>query len=122
MPKFIHLRSTQGNGAVTIAYTVLSEVGHHEIARTRVFYALAKCSPRDNFCRRTGRVKSAGRLNSPRYVKDYIFTSYDDMKSHFLKYHPDHVEAPKVEDRPIGRSAAEAPSTWPTLLDSMGCV
>lgn len=33
-------------------------------------YAVSKCGPQDQFCKRMGRVKSEGRLNSPRFYKD----------------------------------------------------
>ncbi len=32
-------------------------------------WAAATCHPKDNFCKQTGRVKAAGRLNSPRHVQ-----------------------------------------------------
>jgi hypothetical protein len=62
MCKFIHIRTNRNNvkGGKTVAY---------EEADGVVVYAVAKCHERDNFCRRTGRVKAEGRLKSARYVK-----------------------------------------------------
>lgn len=62
MTKFIHLRSKDryGNphtrGGVTVAYV---PQGEHEVR-----FAIARCNSTDNYCRRKGRVKAAGRLNS----------------------------------------------------------
>lgn len=101
MPKFMHLRSTQGRGGVTIAFNM-------DTVTQTAFYAIARCNPKDNFCRRTGRVKAGGRLLSPKWVKDYKYVDYKDLKQHFLTYHPDHVVVPEVKDRSYGRSAVSA--------------
>ena len=57
---FIHRRPVvdgkiQNSGGYTIAYREVEN---------GVEYAIARCSPRDNFSREVGRVKSSGRLNS----------------------------------------------------------
>ena len=68
---FIHLYNhfqdgtRDNNGGVTIAYMV---DGHS------VRYAFAKCRTTDRFCKRMGRVKSQGRLNSPAQSFSFSFT------------------------------------------------
>jgi len=61
--KFLHFRQQtfKGDisnlGGVTVAYQKIRE---------GVFkMAYAHCHPKDNFCKATGRIKAAGRLNSP---------------------------------------------------------
>lgn len=59
--KFIHIRNKVGdkilnNGGTTIAYQGLDP--------DTVRYAVAHCSPRDNFSKRLGRIKAQGRLDS----------------------------------------------------------
>lgn len=64
--KFIHLREVDiyrggaidNRGGATVAYT---EQG------TAFEFAVARCSWQDNFNKRLGRTKAAGRLTSPRY-------------------------------------------------------
>lgn len=63
---FVHLRNTvkgqiSSTGGKTIAYRETADGG--------IEFALAKCSPNDNFNRAQGRVMAAGRLNSPRFVR-----------------------------------------------------
>jgi hypothetical protein len=55
--KYIHLRHQYDGlimptGGMTIAY---------DIDQDRVFYAVARCSVKDNFCRRIGRTVASGR-------------------------------------------------------------
>lgn len=62
---FIHLRNKVGAqvsnvGGKTVAYRETADGG--------IEFALAKCSPNDNFNRAQGRAKAAGRLNSPRFL------------------------------------------------------
>ena len=49
-----------GKGGVTIAY--------EEQENNTVKYAVAKCHETENFKKSQGRVKSAGRLNSPKHM------------------------------------------------------
>lgn len=59
---FHHIRNKnqpRGN-AVTLAMEVNEQ-------NQVVAWAEAKCHPKDNFCKHTGRVKAAGRLQSPKY-------------------------------------------------------
>lgn len=63
---FIHLRnrseSTVSNcGGATIAY--------RETDDGKIEFAIARCMPNENFSRKEGRVRSAGRINSPRLRK-----------------------------------------------------
>ena len=65
--KFIHLRAYQAKnsnpyllpkGGATIGYTV-EENGESD----KVLYVLAKCSPKDHFCKRIGRSIVEGRID-----------------------------------------------------------
>lgn len=66
-PRFLHYRSFDGKGKVesrsgaTIAY-VTNEDG-------TISWAAAFCHPRDNYCKRMGRVKASGHLKSPAYAE-----------------------------------------------------
>ena len=67
--KFIHLRNRDNNNRVTVkGGTTVAFTYENGIVR----FALAKCHERDNFCRRTGRVKAEGRLKSARYVREIL--------------------------------------------------
>lgn len=59
-------------GGMTLAYTFLQE-GY-------VRFAVAVCHPNDNFEKRIGRVKSAGRLRSAKYSFVGKFESMDDLR------------------------------------------
>lgn len=76
MCKFAHFRNFNesgdvfGNvievkGGVTVAYEETEDRNGNEI----VTYAVAHCSPRDNFCRKTGRVIAEGRLKAGKGVQ-----------------------------------------------------
>lgn len=72
---YIHLRpdsSRTNTNGLTIAYRPITD--------DKIEYAVAICSSRDNFCRRQGRIKSSGRLNSERYrvVKDMSVPDFRD--------------------------------------------
>jgi len=64
MVKFLHLRhpdengKPQNRGGMTVAYEEIFSI---------IYYAVAFCSEKENFNYSTGRVKAAGRLNSPKY-------------------------------------------------------
>ncbi len=61
---FHHVRDkTCPNGGKTLALELNSE-------GLVTAYAVAWCHEKDNFCKRTGRVKSAGRLKSRRYRRE----------------------------------------------------
>ncbi len=68
--KFIHLRAIEVGtgglrvscrGGLTVAFTPEPEGGYR--------IATAQCHERDNFNRKTGRIKAAGRLNSAKQSK-----------------------------------------------------
>jgi len=102
MPKFVHLRSTSGKGATTIAYSL-------DVEQQVCYFALARCNPMDNFCRRTGRVKSAGRLNSPNWVQEFKYEDLKQLRKHFETFHPDYQPIPVgLNDTSLGRSAVQA--------------
>lgn len=73
---YIHVRNRNHDGTIdnrggtTVAFREIPEVG--------IEYAYAFCSPRDNFSRHLGRVKSAGRLNSPKQRFVSLFP-YDEF-------------------------------------------
>lgn len=73
---YIHRRPVingviQNTGGYTIAYREV-EGG--------IEYALAFCSPRDNFSRHLGRIKAAGRLDSEHY-REFVAQSFEDFKN-----------------------------------------
>ena len=76
--RFMHYRNidvfgtVMPNGGLTVAYYEEGDVIH---------YAIAQCSIRDNFCRRTGNVKAGGRLNSKRYMRQF-HGSLSDFRMH----------------------------------------
>lgn len=75
--KYFHFRPRNGlnqvlPGGFTVAYRFNDAYGHYE-------YAMSRCSPEDNFCRKIGRVKAEGRLRSPRYLKHAPATSRDEF-------------------------------------------
>lgn len=60
--RFLHIRKFHnvddtllGKGGTTVAY---------EVDDDTIRFAIAKCSPRDNYCRKTGRVIALGRLQA----------------------------------------------------------
>ena len=74
--KFIHLRrrniedgSISNSGGVTVAFR---EVG------ANIEYAIARCSPYDNFSKKLGRIKAEGRLESDKYRKS-VHTDFNDF-------------------------------------------
>lgn len=75
---FKHVRGKNPDGTIsnmggmTLAYTFLSE-GY-------VKFAIAACHPNDNFEKRIGRVKSAGRLRSVKHSRIGKFESSDDLR------------------------------------------
>lgn len=75
---FIHLRARTQQG---ISNTGGSTVAYRETADGGIEYAEAWCNPSDNFCREQGRVKSAGRLNSPRYMRKVANISEKDFRA-----------------------------------------
>jgi hypothetical protein len=71
--KFIHLRRVRrnpdngnsillSNGGATIAYLVSDEV--RDDGTRGVYYAIAKCNEKDNFCKDLGRKIAAGRAEA----------------------------------------------------------
>ena len=61
--RFIHRRPTidgkiTNSGGCTVAYREVDD---------GIEYAVAYCSPRDNFSRKIGRAKAGGRLNSDKH-------------------------------------------------------
>lgn len=63
--KFYHIRNkAEPRGGLTVAM----ELDANELV---IGYAVAKCHERDNFVKRLGRVKAAGRLKSPQHRVDF---------------------------------------------------
>jgi len=88
-PFFMHYRHLlpkdgkmvlDNRGGVTIAYELEDAPGGH----TTVWYAFAECNELDNFCRKIGRDKAAGRLRSDRYrmllVMDKAAPRYHEIR------------------------------------------
>jgi hypothetical protein len=79
--KFIHIRNYQPRhpsettielsckGGTTVAYE-LDDAGGAGKATVR--YAVAHCSPRDNYCRATGRAVASGRLKSAKIPTSWV--------------------------------------------------
>lgn len=65
--KFLHIRNldiegnVMGKGGTTVAY-------ERQGAGVMKF-TVAKCCDTDNYCKKAGRVKSAGKMQSPKHVK-----------------------------------------------------
>lgn len=81
--KFLHLRSENNKGAVSIGYI---------IEGNKCTYTIAHCNPRDNFCRRIGRAICAGRLEKAlaKDLKFKEFESREELKQFLINtYHPD---------------------------------
>lgn len=63
--KFLHIRNRdpitgeyQAKGGITVAYLI----GPHKYGGTLIRYSVASCSRKDNFVKKYGRDKAAGRL------------------------------------------------------------
>ena len=64
--KFHHIRGYGPRGGLTIAY--------YQPVPGKIYYAEAHCHPKDNYNKKLGRMKAEGRLNSPRFVQQYLIT------------------------------------------------
>lgn len=69
---FLHFRvrnpatgAAQSRGGLTVAFVV-------DEAAKKITFAYAQCHGRDNYNKRLGRVKAAGRLSSPHYAQDFV--------------------------------------------------
>jgi hypothetical protein len=62
--KFLHFRRFDADGKLTArgGMTVAMHVENDNVTQ----YSAAFCHPKDNYCKHTGRVKAAGRLQSGR--------------------------------------------------------
>ena len=81
MIKFHHKRlpdlgtgTASGKGGATFAF--------EEVGKNQFTFACARCHEKDNFNKAQGRVKAAGRLNSPRYIRTFNGTR-DQLIQHF---------------------------------------
>ena len=84
--KYIHMRSEQHKGSVTIGYKV-----DHD--KKVVYYSKARCAPFDNFCRKIGRDICAGRFAVHGPEGEFKFDKYEDIKAYFLQeHHPDRFD------------------------------
>ncbi len=71
MIRFLHVRPQQDGkpttrGGVTVAYVFNPEMDQVD------HWAYARCSSKDNFCRKTGRIIAEGRLHSPRQSRKIL--------------------------------------------------
>lgn len=66
--RIIENGQVSGKGGFTVAFRQIEN---------GIEYAVARCHPNDNFVKKNGRVKAAGRLNSPRYVQKLILDTAD---------------------------------------------
>lgn len=79
--KYVHIRSEQGKGSVTIGY---------KVEGNKVFYTRARCAPFDNFCRKIGRDICAGRMAVHGPCAEFEFKEVGEIKKLiFEKEHPD---------------------------------
>lgn len=62
MPKFVHIRNYMEDGSVSSkgGYTI----AYDPLTNDSFAFAVAKCHEKDNFNKKTGRNKAAGRLKS----------------------------------------------------------
>ena len=81
MIKFHHKRlvdqahgTPSGKGGATFAF--------EEVGNNKFVFTIARCHEKDNFNKAQGRVKAAGRLNSPRYIHTFNGTR-DQLIQHF---------------------------------------
>lgn len=96
MPKFAHirLRNSDGSiackGGITIAFEDLGDPDFFS-------YALAFCHEQDNYNKKIGRAKAAGRLLSPRWRMVTNAASTSDLISKILENIPVqwvHIDSP----------------------------
>jgi hypothetical protein len=87
---FKHVRGKNPDGTIsnmggmTLAYTFL-QGGY-------VKFAVAVCHPNDNFEKRIGRVKSAGRLRSANYAIIRKFEPRDDLNKFLRAFNYEYLE------------------------------
>lgn len=62
--RFLHMRIWQDNFNVPLSTKGGKTLCYREDDQGNIIYAIAKCSMKDNFCRRIGREVSLGRFNS----------------------------------------------------------
>ena len=78
--RFLHLRNIVPDDD---SVTVFTQKGGKTIAYTfedgRLTYAVAKCGRKENYCRRTGRLISQGRLNAGKVTQVACSTGPIDM-------------------------------------------
>lgn len=81
--KYIHIRSDEGRGSVTVAY---------KIENNTVSYNIARCCPTDNFCRRIGRNIARGRLEKHGPLNTFPFVNFTDTTKRLIEeFHPDYI-------------------------------
>jgi hypothetical protein len=102
--RFIHLRDHDPHGAIlahggaTIAFEV---VPGEDVGDKDVFFSWAECHYRDNFCRRVGRAKAGGKLNSPRYARHTRIPEGQDIREALIREYYD-----AKREQPIHRSGS----------------
>lgn len=70
--EFAHVRMRNPDGNVTNHRG--STFAFKEVGDGQIVYAAAHCGPNDNFNKKLGRAKAAGRLNSDRYKSTFFGT------------------------------------------------
>ena len=90
MPKFAHLRVRTSDGyaneriecrgGITVAYEPAEQGGFK--------YALAICHEHDNYNKKTGRAKSAGRLKSKNHVQWASSSTLAELVQHIIGHVP----------------------------------
>ena len=68
------LGTVSAKGGMTACWT--------QAVDNQILYATARCHKKDQFSKQQGRVKAAGRLNSPRYIRTFNGTR-DQLIQHF---------------------------------------
>lgn len=90
MPKFAHIRFKNPDGTVTckggitIAFDVVDSITDPHQYK----YAMAFCHEQDNYNKKIGRAKAAGRLISARYRQSTFADSTSDLISQILENIP----------------------------------
>jgi hypothetical protein len=95
--KYMYLHSEQNNGVTTIGY-------QWDVKAGMVVYQVARCCPKDVFCKKIAREICSGRMLKNGPQGDFKALDPDTIRKYFTsKYHPDVLA---IEH--IGREVAKA--------------
>ncbi|MCK9369257.1 hypothetical protein M0R04_04900 [Candidatus Dojkabacteria bacterium] len=80
--KFRHVRVLREDGTVNNMGGMT--ISYREVDSNTIEFAAAVCSDKDNYCKKTGRTISAGRMKSPKYtnVVNMTFSEFHAAVNH----------------------------------------